>query len=528
MLRSILKASTKWAPFFVVGIAFFLRAFRLDLFPINHDEAAWTLGSFNNFDKFMGIPVSCFHGYIQPFYSCLVLLSKKLFSQPEIFIRFPAAVIGSATVGLLYKLTKEMYGFSAGLISALLLCFLPWHIIESRAGVSLILTPFFACLVFLCLVNAIKNKSNAWFLRSYLFLGIGSFYTYQNSILLVFIFHGMLIFLKGELRWLRPKVIIIGVAIFFIILFPLLYLQITGQISQYLGKVYRMYYQDPDFTGPAYQLFVKAFINLKNNIIYFSSNLFFTHGFIEYGQALKSPLLVNCICFPMFIISFIAAVIRRNVWDRLILVWLLLGYFGSLAGVRGGCARYIIISLPVFLIFIGKLMSWLLGNRDRMAYFKNRLLFLGGIVLIIILLSNAIQQIVSYYYKAPYDLEECRHNSYGCKEAALYLSQIPNIKNYIVQPDSSMEPLGVYLNYYLHEPLIGGQRHRYLEKKGAIFFVVWAISSHPEDYRGGEFSWLYKFLQKEYPQAKLVKTIFYSNGREAIHIYYVDNFLGFY
>lgn len=526
MLRLILKASTKWAPFIIVAIAFFLRAFRLDLFPINHDEAAWTLGSLNNFDKFMGIPVSCFHGYIQPFYSGLVFFSKKIFSQPEIFIRFPAAVIGTATVGLLYKLTKEMYGFSAGAISALLLCFLPWHIIESRVGVSLILTPFFACLVFLCLVNAVKNKSSLWFILSYLFLGIGSFYTYQNSVLLVFIFHAILLFLKGELRWLKPKIFLAGLAIFLAVLFPLLYLQITGQIPQYLGKIYRMYYQDPDFTGPAYQLFIKAFINLKNNIVYFSKNLFFTYGFIEYGQALKYPLLVSYICFPIFIASFIATIIRRNIWDKLILIWLLIGYFGSLAGVRGGCARYIIISLPVFLIFIGKLIAWFLDSKPKMALLKSRFLFLVGMFLIIILLNNAIQQVMTYYYKAPYDLEECRHNSYGCKEAALYLSQIPNIKEYTVHPDSSMEPLGVYLNYYLHEPLVSREQYFYSGQKGNVIFIVWAISSHPEDYRGGEFSWLYKSIQSKYPQAKLLKTIFYPNAIEAIHIYSVDNFLG--
>ncbi len=49
------------------------------LFPLNHDEATWAIGSLSNFDKFMGIPVSCFHGYIRPFFSYLTFLQTRFF-----------------------------------------------------------------------------------------------------------------------------------------------------------------------------------------------------------------------------------------------------------------------------------------------------------------------------------------------------------------------------------------------------------------------------------------------------------------
>lgn len=69
--------------------AFFVRFYNLPLFPLNHDEAAWTLRSIENFDKFLGIPAACFHGYIQPFFSYLVFFTKKIFSHPIYILSAP-------------------------------------------------------------------------------------------------------------------------------------------------------------------------------------------------------------------------------------------------------------------------------------------------------------------------------------------------------------------------------------------------------------------------------------------------------
>ncbi|MBU1524414.1 MAG: glycosyltransferase family 39 protein, partial [Candidatus Omnitrophica bacterium] len=184
-------------------LAFFVRVYRLSLFPLNHDEATWALPSVEHFDKVLGIPAACFHGYIQPFFSYLVFFAKKIFSHPIYIVRTPSAVIGAFTVILIYMLAKEMYGKRTGLISALLLAFLPWHVIQSRIGVSLILTPFFGCLIFLAVVKAIHRKSNLWFLLSWVFLGIGSFYTYQNSLLFVPIFMAILVALRKDFSWIK-------------------------------------------------------------------------------------------------------------------------------------------------------------------------------------------------------------------------------------------------------------------------------------------------------------------------------------
>ncbi|MCX5714984.1 MAG: glycosyltransferase family 39 protein [Candidatus Omnitrophica bacterium] len=189
----------------ILVIAAFLRCYDLALMPLSHDEVTWHLWSVNNFDKFLGIPVSCFHGYIQPAFSYLIVFSKHLFFSPEYIVRFPAAAIGLTTIIATYSLGKRIFGEATGLISAGLLCFLQWHVIQSRVGVSLILTPFFGCLIFLVLFNSVHKKSNKWFLWSCFLLGAALFYTYQASLLFLPVFLCSVLWLKKELSWLRAN-----------------------------------------------------------------------------------------------------------------------------------------------------------------------------------------------------------------------------------------------------------------------------------------------------------------------------------
>jgi len=133
---------------------------------------------------------------------------------------------------------------------------------------------------------------------------------------------------------------------------------------------------------------------------------------------------------------------RREVSDKILLIWLGLGGLGAISGVKFFQARYIIILVP-FLIVIAKLFAEIFNYAIKKAFFKCRLLFFTGIFLCTGLIFTEVFQIVHYYQIAPFNLEECRFNSYGCKEAAQYLSRVPDIKNYGIITDSSMEPLHI-------------------------------------------------------------------------------------
>jgi len=499
--------------FFIIFIAaFFVRSYKLAIFPLNHDECRWILPSVEHFDKFMKIPVSCFNGYVHPFICYLVFFSRKIFSSPIYIVRMPAVIIGVATVILTYKLAKEMYGRKAGLIAGVLLCFLPWHVIQSRIGVEVILTPFFGCLIFLTLIRSIRKQSNAWFLCSCSLAAIGSFYTYQVSLLFMPIFGVALFFLRKDLRWLKPKIILLSILIIAIIVLPLIFLQMSGQIEEYLRTPYQKYYQDGEFNNSTGMFFRRALVNFKNNSpIVFESLFIASRGRILNGRALDSALLINWASLFIILFSVFISFRRRGVSDNILLVWAFLGSLGALSGVRFSAPRYSIIVLIPFLILMSKAIAEIFNYSAKKTFFKRGSLFLAGIILCAGLVSAEIFQLVRYYFTAPMHVEEWRWNSYGCEEAALYLSKIPDIEKYQVVSDRRMTTV-TYLKY------LGISVE---DRSEVAYYVIWASEPWPEDYADGLFSRMRKDFRDRHPDAAPIKTIYYPNGQAAIYIFKV-------
>jgi len=305
--------------------AVLVRIYSIGLFPLNYDEATWTLSSINNFDSFLSVPIYCFKGYIPPLFSYLVAITSRIFSSPAHIVRIPAVLIGSFTVLSVYILAKELYGKKTGLISSGLILFLPWHVIQSMIGVSLILTPLFGCLISLALVKAIRKRSVKMFLLFCLLLATGSLYTYQSSVLYLVIFAAVIMGARKELRWLKPKTIVIGILIFLITTWPLIYSQISGKID-FLGVFYRNY-QDNPFKE---KVFLNLAKNFSNNIAVVYKTLFFSaKGKMLYGASLGSPLLVHWITFFIILFSLGISFWRRKIGDKIILVWLVLGFLAN-------------------------------------------------------------------------------------------------------------------------------------------------------------------------------------------------------
>lgn len=496
-------------------LAFFIRSYNLLLFPLNSDEANEFLVSVNNFDKFIGIPVSCFDGYMYPFIGYLIFFSKSIFSSPEYIVRVPSVVIGGATVILIYKLAKEMYGKNAGLISSVLLCFLPWHVIQSRNGLEIILVPFFGCLIALSLVKSLQKRNNAWFILFWFFLSLGSFYIYNGAIIFAPIFITAIVYLRNDFSWVRPKVLLGGLCIFFMLLYPLLYLDYIGEIN-FFDNILRNSTKNP-FDG---NLLANLFNNFRNNNAIAFKSLFFSSngkGRILYGAALGYPLLIHWIMLPIIFTSLMISAWKRKPADKVILIWLAVGYLVPTFCIDFFKPRYIIIALPVFLILIGKLTSQIFFDHGLKKKFIKFTLLFTGIIFYTGLVFAEIYQVGYFYSVAPKHLEQCRRNGYGCKEAAYYLSQLPDIENYEVIDDYRMAVL-TYFNYFRKSKV-----HYNKNKRKGRYYVIWAPESHPESYWSGRFSRRYNSFKHNNPDKMPIKIIYYPNGLEAIYIFKVGS-----
>ncbi len=258
-------------------------------------------------------------------------------------------------------------GKKAGLISSLLLCFLPWHVIQSRTGLSLILTPLFGCLIFLALIKAIHKKSNLWFLASWFFLGIGSFYTYQASLTFIPIFLTTLLLLRKELSWLKLRTLVGGIAIFMILLYPLLHLQISGRVD-YLSNFYRDYHKNPFIGNIALNL-------LKNNCpLAFKSLFLSSSGRMFPAPAFHYPLLIHWITLPIILLALLIFLRRREAEDKIIFIWLGFGFLSGVSLVSIFQARYIIVTLVPLLLLIARSISVIFSSTTKINFIKQKLL----------------------------------------------------------------------------------------------------------------------------------------------------------
>jgi len=492
--------------------AFFIRIYDLGRFPLNHDEANRMLAGADNFTYFLGIPISCFKGYVWPFSSLLISISRIFLVSPEYAARIPAVIFGTLTVILVYFLCRVMYGKMAAVFSALLLAFLPWHIYQSRDGREMIYVPFFGTLLFLILFLSIKRRSRLLFILFCFFLGASSFYTYGASLTHIFVFLVIIIWLRKEFIWLPGSTILFGILVFIATVFPIVYLHLKGEI---VWTTFRGYHKNP-FSGP---LLFNLWNNISHNLWLVIESLFITSkGRIIYAASFYAPLLINVISVVLIILAFFKMGIRRSVSDKIVVIWLFLAIIGSSAFMSFFHPDYIIAALVPLIVLLGSGVTVCydaaIGKIGKMAA-----TILTGLLLSFLLIVS-LSQSINFYRYGPYDFEVCRKNSYGCKDAALFLSRIPGIDKCSVVTDTRMATL-IYLDYIL-------KRQPCIDKNLTKYYVVWAPTSHPQDYWDGIFTYGYKMFSLQFPREVPIYTAVYPNGIPALYVYKVEDIKGEY
>jgi 4-amino-4-deoxy-L-arabinose transferase-like glycosyltransferase len=127
----------------------------------------------------------------EPMHTYLVALSFSLWGTSLWAVRFFPALIGIATVPVIYWLSKELLlqqGRSSSLVPILSAFFLStsyWHIIYSRAGLEVVTLPFFSSALLFFLWRGIRTNRHWTFAVSGLILG-ASLYAYRGARFLPF------------------------------------------------------------------------------------------------------------------------------------------------------------------------------------------------------------------------------------------------------------------------------------------------------------------------------------------------------
>jgi len=224
----------------IILLAAFLRFYKLGTYPaLNADEAAigynaYSLLETGKDEHGISWPLhfQSFNDFKPGAYFYIVLPFVKFFGLNEWSVRLPNAILGVATVYLVYLLVKELFGKKSleigklrlEILTAAMLAVSPWHIHYSRGGWEVNTATFFITLGLLLFLKSLKNPK--YLLLSTLSFSL-SLYTYHAARVIVpMLSLGLLIIFAKNLKENIKSLVIAG--IFGLILLTPLIWDFTG------------------------------------------------------------------------------------------------------------------------------------------------------------------------------------------------------------------------------------------------------------------------------------------------------------
>ena len=114
----------------------------------------------------LGPPTSVGNMYLGPLYYYMMAVSMTVSYLNPVAAAVMSALVGLATIGLIYFLTRELFGQFSAFLAATLYAFSPVNIFYSRSSWNPDPAPFFALLVILGFYFSRKYKNYLWLVLS--------------------------------------------------------------------------------------------------------------------------------------------------------------------------------------------------------------------------------------------------------------------------------------------------------------------------------------------------------------------------
>lgn len=192
--------------------------------------------------------------------------SIKLFGFNEFGARLPSAIFGSLTIGLAYLVGKELGGKKAGLISAFIICFLPWEVSWSReARMYSTLQMFYLGLTYTTYLALVKYRKLKWYILSLILL-IATFAVHTLGIVFLAVPYFYLLLNSLEERKLRRCFFVILSGAFIIIPVFFLYAKLPPNLTIVIEPFYKTGYF-ASYLLTNYALFATAGILLMTYLL---------------------------------------------------------------------------------------------------------------------------------------------------------------------------------------------------------------------------------------------------------------------
>lgn len=323
----------------------------------------------------IGPPTSIGNIYLGPLYYYMMAIPMAIFWLNPVAAAFQVALIGVATVALIYYLGRIWFGKPAGWIGAFLYAISPVTIIYSRSSWNPNPAPFFALVSIWGLYLAQKLKDFRWLIL----VGAGVATASQMHYLaLILIPISSLIWLYALSLRIRKKLegkyfilgTIGGVFVFLIFMSPLFIFDLKYNFLNY--KAISAFFLDRETT-----VNLNPLNTLSRVIPIYNNNL--VGRYITGENIWLTPLVSVLVLIPFFVILWKR--IKGNIflWPFLALgIWLVVGVLGLTLYKQNIYDHYLGFLNPVPFLLLGSLFFW-----------KKKWIMwpLGGLVLILTIVN---------------------------------------------------------------------------------------------------------------------------------------------
>lgn len=375
--ESLKYISNLIVPFLILLVGVFFRLYKIGSVPfgLNHDTA---LGGLVAMDIWQKLPyyIPYYHGWVSgTFYHYYLGLNFYLFGVNASTLILASVAIGVFTLPIFYLLARKLQDKLSATFSLFFLAISGWHITMSKAGWTVILTPFIQCLFFLSFYLALTKNS----LRFWIFSGITlalALNTYEAARITVIIFLVVFIFWacknKLKIKLILPKLVIFSL-VFMIFIYPLFDFAIHNWKS---------------YNSRANFLFVGNRIKETNSLTPLVDNLKISFGMLHSRANgddffINEPLLEKIPGYFFFFGLIYLIFNLKKLESFFILSWFFLGFIPGVLTVPNGNHDFTI--LPPLYLIIGQGASTVIILFQK---FAARYIKFGYAILILILIFS--------------------------------------------------------------------------------------------------------------------------------------------
>lgn len=337
----------------------------------------------------IGPPMSVGTVYLGPLYYYMMAFSMAIFWLNPVAAAAMCALLGVASVGIIYYLSREWFGKIAAVTAALLYAFSPVAINYSRFSWNPNPVPFFSLLTILGLWLSHKS-GNFWF---FVLTGFGLAASIQMHYLALILLPivGLLWVYEFSLVWrkkLKVKNFWLGtisaVVVFILMMVPLILFDLKHDYLNYRGLV---------------DLFFGSGGDVKLSLVDSANRLPWVYGNSFIGRYIGGQISLLTLIISLAVFIPIIYGVREKIrgeamhWSILALsVWLFVGFFGLMFYKRDIYDHYLAFVSPVPFILMGGLFALISAKLKKQKW----TFWVLGASLIIVLSANFMQNPLRY------------------------------------------------------------------------------------------------------------------------------------